>query len=164
MIGKKMTEALNLQMNREFYNSRLYLAMAAYFQSINMEGAAKWMELQSQEETGHAMRLYKHLEERGARITLTEVKAPPAEWDSPLAAFEDAYKHECRVSREFDEHVELARAEKDNATLNFLQWFVDEQVEEEASVDSVVQKMRMAKDAAGAIFMIDRMLAQRAQQ
>ena len=163
MIGTKVSEALNLQMNREFFNARLYLAMAAYFESINMEGAAHWMELQSQEETGHAMRLYRHLKERGARILLSEVPAPPTEWDSPLAAFEAAYEHECKVTREFDEHVELAHAEKDNATLNFLQWYVDEQVEEEASVDAVIQKMQMAKKAPGALFMIDRMLAQRGE-
>lgn len=163
MIGEKMTEALNLQMNREFYNARLYLAMAAYFQSIDMEGASAWMEMQSQEETGHAMRLYKHLEERGARIVLAGVDAPPTEWDSPLAAFEAAYEHECKVSGEFDEHVALAQAEKDNATLNFLQWFVTEQVEEEASVDAVVKKLRLAGDAPGPLFMIDRMLAERGQ-
>jgi len=162
MIGKKVEDALNLQMNREFYNARLYLSMAAYFRSLNMEGGASWMELQSQEETGHAMKLYNHLDERGARILLTAVEAPPTEWENPLAAFEAAYEHECKVSKEFDEHLELARAEKDNATVNFLQWFVEEQVEEEASVDAVIQKMRMAKNAPGAIFMIDRMLAQRA--
>ncbi len=164
MIGKKVTDALNLQMNREFYNARLYLSMSAYFRSITMDGAAGWMALQSQEETGHAMRLYKHLEERGARILLSGVEAPPTGWKSPLDAFETAYAHECKVSREFDEHLELARAEKDNATIAFLQWFVNEQVEEEASVDQVVQKMKMAKDAPGALFMIDRMLAVRAQK
>jgi ferritin len=163
MINKKVTEALNLQMNREFYNSRLYLSMAAYFHSINLEGAARWMELQSQEETGHAMRLYKHLQDRGARILLSAIEKPPTEWDSPLAAFEAAYKHECMVTREFDEHIELALAEKDHATVNFLQWFVNEQVEEEASVDAVIQKMKMTKNAVGTMFMIDRMLGQRGQ-
>ena len=161
MVGEKVSKALNLQMNREFYNARLYLSMAAYFHSINMEGAAQWMEMQSQEETGHAMRLYKHLQDRGARILLDGVEAPPTEWKSPLAAFEAAYKHECKVTREFDEHVELTRKEKDNATLNFLQWFVNEQVEEEASVDAIVQKLKMVKDAPSPMFMIDRMLGER---
>ncbi len=161
MIGKKMADALNLQMNREFFNARLYLSMAAYFESINMEGAARWMELQAQEENGHAMRLYNHLRERGARIVVSDLEAPPTEWDSPLAAFEAAYEHECKATREFDEHMALARAEDDNATIGFLQWFVDEQVEEEASVDAVIQKMHMAQDAPGARFMIDRMLGQR---
>ncbi|MCA1809767.1 MAG: ferritin [Kiritimatiellia bacterium] len=163
MIGKKMATALNEQMNHEFYNSRLYLAMAAFFHDLNMEGGAHWMELQAQEETGHAMRLYSYLKERGGRIMLEAIQAPPMEWDSPLAAFEAAYQHECSVTKEFDQLVELACAEKDNATLNFLQWFVTEQVEEESTVDAVVQKIKMAHDAPGAIFMIDRMLAQRGQ-
>ena len=161
MIGKKVTEALNLQMNREFFNARLYLSMGAFFHSINMEGAASWMELQSQEEMGHAMRLYKHLQERRARILLSALDEPPREWKSPLAAFEAAYAHECKVSREFDKHLELAAAEKDNATISFLQWFVNEQVEEEAQVDAVAKMLRMAKDAPGATLMIDHMLAQR---
>jgi ferritin len=161
MIGKKVTAALNLQMNREFYNARLYLAMAASFHSINLEGAAAWMEAQSREETGHAMRLYRHLQERGARILLAAVEAPPTAWDSPLAAFEAAYQHECKVTREFDEHLELAHAEKDNATISFLQWFVNEQVEEEASVDAVVQKLRMIGDHASALLMLDRALGER---
>ena len=160
MIGEKVAAALNLQMNREFYGARLYLPMAAYFHAINMEEAARWMELQSHEETEHAMRLYEHLQDRGARIVIAAIKAPPKEWDSPLAALEAAYKHECTVTREFDEHLELARAEQDNATINFLQWFANEQVEEEASADNIVQKMKMTK---GATFMIDRMLAQRGQ-
>ncbi len=164
MIGEKVAAALNLQMNREFYNSRLYLSMAAYFHSINMEGAARWMESQSQEETGHAMRLYKHLQERGVRILLAAVEAPPTKWDSPLAAFEAAYEHECKVTREFDEHLELARKEKDNATINFLQWFVNEQVEEEASVDAVVQKLKMVGERSSGLFMLDRALGERKAQ
>jgi ferritin len=161
MIGEKVTAALNLQMNREFYNARLYLSMAAYFHSINLEGAAQWMEAQSLEETGHAMRLYQHLQERGARILLAAVDAPPTTWDSPLAAFEAAYEHECKVTREFDEHVELARTEKDNATLGFLQWFVNEQVEEEASVDAIVQKLKMIGEHRSGLFMLDRALGER---
>jgi ferritin len=161
MIGEKVAAALSLQMNREFYNARLYLSMAAYFHSINLEGAAGWMESQSKEEAGHAMRLYKHLQERGARILLAAIDAPPTKWDSPLAAFEAAYEHECKVTREFDEHLELARAQKDNATISFLQWFVNEQVEEEASVDAVVQKLKMIGDHKGGLFMLDRALGER---
>ncbi len=161
MIGKKMTDALNLQMNREFFNARLYLSMAAYFESLNMQGAAQWMAVQAQEETGHAMRLYNHLRERGARVLLTALEAPPEKWDGPLAAFEAAYEHECKVSRQFDEHLALAQAEKDNATLIFLQWFINEQVEEEASVDEIVQKIKMIGDHKGSLFMLDRMLGER---
>jgi len=162
MISVKISQALNLQMNREFYNSRLYLSMATYLHSINLAGAAHWMEVQAQEETGHAMRLYKHLLERGARIIVEAIAAPPQKWDSPLAAFQDAYRHVCKVTKEFDELVALARAENDNATEFFLQWFVTEQVEEEDSTDSVVQKFLLTEKANGeALFMIDRMLAER---
>ena len=161
MIGKKMAEALNVQMNREFYNARLYLSMAAYFESLNMQGAAKWMEIQSQEETGHAMRLYDHLRERGARILLSGVDAPPTQWKSPLAAFEAAYEHECKVTREFDEHMTLAEAEKDHASRIFLQWFVSEQVEEEAHADEIVQRFKMIGDSKNGLFMMDRNLGER---
>ena len=161
MIGKKMTDALNLQMNREFFNNRLYLSMAAYFESLNMPGAAQWMAVQAHEETGHAMRLYSHLRERGASILLAALEAPPTQWDSPLAAFEAAYEHECKVSRQFDEHMALAQAEKDYATVNFLQWFINEQVEEESSADGIVQKIKMIGDHRGGLFMLDRMLGER---
>ncbi|MGI6355360.1 MAG: ferritin [Lentisphaerae bacterium] len=162
MINDKMTKALNVQMNKEFYNSRLYLSMATFFHDINMDGAASWMEKQAEEETEHAMKLYNYLKDRGARILLTEVPAPPTSWASPLAAFEDAYKHECDVTKEIDDLVELARSLKDNATLNFLQWFVDEQVEEEASTDAVVQKLKMASQGGHcALFFMDRMLGER---
>jgi ferritin len=161
MISDKMAEALNLQMNREFFNARLYLSMSAYFESLNLTGAAHWMQLQAQEETGHAMRLYHHLLERGARVVVSALEAPPADWDSPLAAFEAAYEHECKVSREFDEHLALAEAEKDNATVIFLQWFITEQVEEEASADAIVQKLKMIGDHKGGLFMLDRALGQR---
>ncbi|HQL87744.1 MAG: ferritin [Lentisphaerae bacterium] len=161
MINDKMAKALNEQMNKEFYNSRLYLSMATFFHDINMEGGAKWMEKQAAEETEHAMKLYNYLKDRGARILLTEVPAPPTSWASPLAAFEDAYKHECDVSKEIDDLVEMARTLKDNATLNFLQWFVDEQVEEEAITDAIVQKLKMASKGSGALFFMDRMLGER---
>ena len=161
MIGQKMADALNLQLNREFYNARLYLSMAAYFESLGLQGAAHWMELQTEEETGHATRLYDHLRERGARILLGALEAPPAEWDSPLAAFEAAYGHECNVSGQFDEHMALAQAEKDNATVIFLQWYVSEQVEEEASTNEIVQKLKMIGDHKASLFMLDRELGER---
>jgi ferritin len=164
MISDKMSALLNEQMNREFFNSHLYLSMATYCYSVNLDGCAHWMEQQAIEETDHAMRIYKHLQERGARILLTAVPAPPTEWDSPLAAFEDGYKHECKVSKEFDELIAEAQAEKDNATLSFLQWFVDEQVEEESSLDGAVQKLKMAGKSAGAMLMLDRKFGEREEE
>ena len=144
------------------FTTRACICQWPFFHDINMDGAANWMEKQAEEETEHAMKLYNYLKDRGARILLTEVPAPPTSWASPLAAFEDAYKHECDVTKEIDDLVELARSLKDNATLNFLQWFVDEQVEEEASTDAVVQKLKMASQGGHcALFFMDRMLGER---
>jgi len=161
MLNAKMQKALNEQINAETYSGYLYLAMAAYFESVNLRGFAHWMRVQAKEEMNHAGKIFDYVNERRGRVTLTAVEAPQAEWKSSLAVFEAAYKHECKVSAMIDKLVELARGAKDNATENFLQWFVKEQVEEEASADEIVQLLKLAKDAPGALLMIDRQLAAR---
>lgn len=161
MIGKKMQEALNEQVNAEFYSAYLYLSMVAYFESKNLSGFATWMRAQTQEEVMHAMKIYDYVNERGGRVTLKAIEGPPTEWDSPPAAFEAAYQHERKVTGLINDLVNLAIEEKDHAANTFLQWFVNEQVEEETSVDNVVQNLKMAQDAPGAMFMIDRELGQR---
>jgi len=161
MIKEKIREALNKQVNWEFYSAYLYLSMAAYFESVNLRGFTNWMRVQTQEELGHAMKMYDYLIERGGRVILASVEAPSSEWKSPLAAFEDAYQHERKVTGLIDGLVGLAISEGDYATNNFLQWFVTEQVEEESSVDEVVQKIKMVVEAPGGLFMLDRELAQR---
>ena len=161
MLKEKMRETLNKQVNWELYSAYLYLSMAAYFESVNLRGFANWMRVQTQEELGHAMKMYDYLIERGGRVILASVEAPSSEWESPLAAFEDAYQHERKVTGLIDGLVGLAISEGDYATNNFLQWFVTEQVEEESSVDEVVQKIKMVVEAPGGLFMLDRELAQR---
>jgi len=161
MVDEKMQEALNKQLNAELYSSYLYLSMSAYFQSVNLGGFANWMRVQAQEELMHAMKFYDYVNERGGRVTLHAVEAPPFEWGSPLAAFEDVYRHEQRVTGMINKLVDLAVEARDHATNNFLQWFVSEQVEEEASADEVVQKLKLVGDDASGLFMIDRELAQR---
>ena len=162
MIDGRMQEALNRHANAEFYSSYLYLSMSAYFQSINLTGFAHWMRVQAREELAHAMKFYDHVIERGGRVSLQPVEAPTAQWDSPLAAFEDAYRHEQKVTGLINQLVDDAVQTRDHATNNFLQWFVSEQVEEEASVDAIVQRLKLVGDAAGGLFMIDRELAERA--
>ena len=135
--------------------------MSAYFESINLKGCANWMRVQTQEELVHTMKFYDYLIERGGKVLLSSIESPPTEWPSPLAIFENAYQHEQKVTGLINELVDLAIAEKDHATNNFLQWFVSEQVEEEASADEVVQKIKLMGDARGGIFMLDRELAQR---
>ena len=161
MLKEKMREALNKQVNWELYSAYLYLSMAAYCESINLRGFANWMRVQAQEELGHAMKMYDYLIERGGRVMLSSVAGPSSEWESPLAAFEDTYEHERKVTGLIDDLVSLAISEGDYATNNFLQWFVTEQVEEESSVDEVVQKIKMIGEAPGGLFMLDRELAQR---
>jgi ferritin len=159
MISERMEQAINKQINAELYSAYLYLAMAAYFESVDLEGCAKWMKAQTQEEISHAMKMYDYVAERGGRVVLDAIAAPKSEWDSPLAAFENAYEHEQLVTSLINGLMETAMAEKDHATQIFLQWFVSEQVEEEASANGVVQKLKLAGESG--LFMVDRELGQR---
>ncbi|HCO94620.1 MAG TPA: ferritin [Phycisphaerales bacterium] len=161
MISKKMEKALNEQVNAELYSAYLYLSMEAYFKSLNLNGFANWMRVQTQEEVSHAMKIYGFVDERGGRITLKTIEGPQTKWDSPLAVFKDIYKHEQKVTSLINDLVNLAIEEKDHATNTFLQWFVNEQVEEEASADQVVQQLKIMEKAPGGMFMLDRELAQR---
>ena len=161
MIGKKMEEALNKQINAELYSSYLYLSMAACFESINLGGFAQWMYVQAQEEQGHAMRLYKHITDRGGRVSLDAIDKPKGSWSSPLEAFEDAYAHEQKVTGMIHDLVDQAGAEKDHAAAETLQWFVSEQVEEEQSTGSVAEKLKMIKDSPNGLFMMDHALGAR---
>ncbi len=161
MIGKKMQDVLNEQVNAEFYSAYLYLSMAAYFESTNLPGFAPWMRAQTQEELTHAMKLYDYVNERGGRVTLKAIAEPPTEWKSPLAAFEAAYQHEQKVTGLINELVNLAIGEKDHASNMFLQWFVNEQVEEENNADAIVQKIKLMADAPGGMYMLDNEMGQR---
>ena len=161
MMDEKMQEALNKQLNAEVYSAYLYLSMSAYFHSVNLGGFANWMRVQWQEELAHGLKFYDYVNERGGRVMLDAVEAPPSEWDSPLAAFEHVYQHEQKVTGMINKLVDLAVEARDHATNNFLQWFVSEQVEEEASADEVLQKLKLVGDDASGLFMIDRELAQR---
>jgi ferritin len=161
MISKKMEKALNEQTNAEMYSAYLYLAMAAYFESENLGGLANWMRIQVQEETAHAMKFFDFINERRGRVVLKAIDQPAKEWKSPLAAFEASFEHEQMITGRINDLVNLAVQEKDHATNAFLQWFVNEQVEEETSVDKVIQMLKMADKAPGALLMIDRELGRR---
>lgn len=161
MIGKKMQDALNEQVNAEFYSAYLYLSMVAYFESINLPGFATWMRAQTQEELFHAMKIYDYVNEQGGRITLKSIAQPPSEWESPLAVFEAAYQHEQKVTGLINGLVNLAVEEGDNAANTFLQWFVDEQVEEEESAETVVNKLKVVADDSDGMKMLDNEMGQR---
>lgn len=161
MITKKMEEALNGQVNAELFSAYLYLSMESYFKSLDLNGFANWMRVQTQEEIVHAMKIYDFINDRGGRALLRAIEGPPTQWDSPRAVFEAAYTHEQKVTGLINGLVDLAIKEKDHATNTFLQWFVNEQVEEEASADTIVQQLKMMENAPGGLFMLDRELAQR---
>lgn len=160
-LSTKMQEALNKQINAEIYSAYLYLAMATQFRCDNWKGFAHWMEVQAKEEWGHAMKIYKYIDERLGRITLEAVAKPSGKWASPLAAFEAALAHEQKVTAMFDDLVALAQKEKDNATLNMLQWFVTEQVEEEGQTDEIVQKLKLVGGQVQGLFILDGLLGKR---
>jgi ferritin len=161
MISKKMQDALNEQINAELYSAYLYLSMVAYFKSINLPGFATWMRVQTQEEIVHAMKIYDYVNERGGRVILKSIGEPQTEWKSPLAAFEAAYGHEQKVTGLINGLVNLAIEEKDHAANMFLQWFVNEQVEEESNADAIVQKLKLMSDAPGGMYMLDNEMGQR---
>jgi ferritin len=161
MLNPKLQEALNKQINAELYSAYLYASMSAYFESLNLKGMAHWMRIQVQEELAHVVRFYNFVNERHGRVLLAQIAAPKTEWKSVLEAFEDSYKHECLVTGLINELVNLAIAEKDHAANAFLQWFVNEQVEEEASVVAIVDKLKLVGDHGVALFMIDNELAAR---
>lgn len=161
MLSERMEKALNEQVNAELYSAYLYLSMASYFRKINLNGFARWMEVQSLEEVTHAMKFYNFINERGEQTILKPLEGPPINWETPLAAFEDAYSHELKVTDLINNLVNLAIEEKDHATNNFLQWFVSEQVEEEASANEVVQKLLLVRDGQGSLFMLDQELGKR---
>ena len=161
MLKQKLEKAINKQINAELWSAYLYLSMSAYFESINLCGFANWMRVQAREEVGHAMRFYDHVVERRGRVTVSAIPAPPTTWKSPAHAFEEAFKHEQKVTVMIDELATMAAAEKDHATASMLKWFIDEQVEEELSTDTIVQKLIMIGTSTGGLFMLDHELGER---
>ncbi len=161
MLTKKMERALNEQINAELYSAYIYLSMAAHFENKNFEGFAKWMEAQAQEEVGHAMRIYGYVNSRSGRVVLAKIDGPKTDWSSCLDAFSDALDHERAITGNINDLVELAYKEKDNASHQFLMWFVAEQVEEEESVGRIVEKLKLVGDSPSALFILDRELGNR---
>ena len=161
MLSKKMQDALNAQINAEYYSSYLYLAMAAYAQEINLKGFSNWFKVQGQEEMLHVMKFFTYVLERRGRVELTAIQAPPVRWEGPLALFEASLKHEQHVTGLINKLIELSLGENDHATHNMLQWFVNEQVEEESAADEVLQQLKLAHETPAALFMIDRELGTR---
>ena len=161
MLNEEIQEKLNQQVNNELYAAYIYQAMGAQFEAESLEGFASWMDLQTQEELEHARKIYDYINERGGRVELRAIAEPPKDFGTPLEAFQAALEHEEMVTGKINELMSLARKHDDYATESFLQWFVDEQVEEEDSVNAIIDKLEMIGGASSGIYILNNELGKR---
>ena len=162
-ISNKMQDAINKQIQAEFYSAYLYLSMSAYFQTLNLSGVASWLRVQFDEEQAHALKLYDYVIERGGEVELFQLDKPKTSWESPLAAFKEVLKHEQHVTALINGLFETAVEEKDYATQVMLQWFISEQVEEEANASLVVADLERIDAHETAVLMLDHQMGKRGE-
>jgi ferritin len=161
MLNEEIQKALNDQINNELYAAYLYLSMSAYFKAANLEGFAHWMRMQREEEIAHAMKIFDFVQDRDGRIELQALDKPQADFESPLVVMEQALGHEQKVTQRINELYELAVKHKDYPTQTLLQWFVTEQVEEEATAKQLADQLKLVGDNTAALLMLDRELGAR---
>ena len=161
MISQRIQDVMNEQIKHETFSAYLYFSMAAYFHAKSLDGMAQWMKAQAQEEFGHALRFFNHINDRGGRIELQALEKPQTQWESPLAAFKAALHHEEFITAKINDLAKHADEENDRAAGIMLQWFVTEQVEEEATVSSVIDMLELIGDSGHGLLMADRELGTR---
>ena len=161
MLNDAISEALNEQLNFELYSAHVYLAISAYCSGESLDGFANFFIVQAEEERFHAMKMYKYLNDRGRRVTLTGMNPPNNEYTSILDAFEHGARHEQEVTGRIYRLSDLAMNDREHATIQFLKWFIDEQVEEEALFDTIISKLKRIDQDSNAFFMLENELAQR---
>lgn len=161
MINEKMNDALNAQLKHEMYSSNLYLSMMAYFEEMGLKGFANWMKVQVQEENAHAMGLFEYIVARDGKVKVDAIDKPPFEWSSPLNCFEEVYKHEQLVTSLINDLVDVAEEVRDRAAISFLQWYIKEQVEEEANCSEICAKLKIAGADCNALLLLDQELGAR---
>ncbi len=162
-ISKELQDAINDQINYELYSGYIYLAMASWFEKENLDGMAHWMKVQAKEEYEHAMRFWKHVVDRGAKVELKAIDAPKTEWSSPLEAWEDAYQHELKVTKRIFKIGEVAANQGDMSAIPMLNWFYNEQIEEEEQTMKVRDLLKMIGDSPNALFMLNAQLGRRGE-
>lgn len=163
MITQAMERELLTQLNEEFFSSYLYLAMSAYCSKIEFNGAARWLKLQYDEEVGHATRIYNYLVDQGVHVVLDAIRQPPSEFGTVLEVFKSSLQHEQKMTQRLNVLSDQALKEKDHATYNLLQWFVNEQVEEEATVGEIISKLKLVREDGYGLLMVDNELGSRAK-
>jgi ferritin len=161
MLSQTLHDAINEQLNYELYSAYIYLAMAAYYDSITRPGFAHWMRVQAQEEVEHAMKFYTYIYDRGGKVALQAIAQPPADFRSELDAFEKALAHERKVTARINDLYAQAVKDNDYASQSFLRWFVDEQVQEERDASQIVEMLKMIGDSKNGLFMLDHELGER---
>lgn len=161
MVSEKMIKELNLHMNKEFFSSYLYLSMSAFLEKMNYDGMAAWMKMQSGEEYGHAMKFFEYLSKINGNIVLEKIDKPDFVWNSPFEVFEETLKHEKFITKSIYDLADLASAEKDHATMSFLNYFINEQLEEEDTAAKILEKFKLVGDNKGGLYMLDRELGAR---
>ena len=161
MINEKLQNEFNVQINKELYSEYLYLAMKTYFMEQNLMGFVNWFDVQVQEEHAHAIGMFNYLNERGGKIELLPIEKPEFSGKTPLEIFEEVLKHEQYVTSRINTVYDVAEEVRDRAAMKFLDWYIDEQVEEEASVDGVLSTLRLIGDDKNALLLLDKDLATR---
>ncbi len=161
MMTQKLQDAFIKQVNEELFSAYLYLSMASWLDSKSFKGTSHWMNMQAQEEMLHAMKLVGFMQEKGAKVLYSQIAAPQTDWETLVDVFEDTCAHEAKITGCINDLVDLAIEERDHAACNLLQWFVNEQVEEEATAQEILEKIKLVGEKGAGIFMIDRELAQR---
>ena len=161
MMNKKLEKAFNNQINKELYSEYLYMSMYAYFDRMNLQGFKNWMNVQMQEEHAHAMGMFNYLHERGGKVVLQAIEQPETDWKSPVELFEHVLKHEQYVTSLINGLMDVADEVKDRAAVSFLDWYLKEQVEEEANVSKVLKTLKMVCDDKNSLYMFDKELAAR---
>ncbi|HXK61836.1 MAG TPA: ferritin [Acidobacteriota bacterium] len=161
MLSDRMREAINDQINAELYSAYLYLSMAGHCEAVNLPGFASWMKQQAKEEVTHAMKLFEYLNDRGTRVALKAIAEPPLEFASPVDIFQQTLDHEKAVTDRINRLYAMALEENDYATQNMLQWFIEEQVEEEKTASQVLEQLKRVGDQGTALVIMDRYLAER---
>jgi ferritin len=162
MIKDNVLKALNKQLNEELYSSYAYLAISAHFSSQSLDGFAHWFRMQSQEEYGHAMKILDYIIARDGKVSLMKVDPPKAGWETAQSVFKETYDQEVSVSKSINDIVDLALTEKDYATNNFMQWFVSEQVEEESTASTLLDRINLVGDNKNGLLLLDKELGMRA--
>ncbi len=161
MISKSMQDAINEQIKNELYSAYLYLSMSAHFEGLNLNGFAKWLRIQAEEELGHAMKFFDYIHERGGQVILKAIDQPPAEWKSNMEVFEQVLAHEQKITAMINKLYEQALKENDYPSQILLQWYINEQVEEEKNATQIIENLKLIDAHGTAVLMLDRELGKR---